>query len=416
MSNATQTLAGDIQLAGDLAGGSATTPQLTATGVTAGTYYFPTISVDAKGRVTAATSAPNLSGDVIGPFSANYLASSGVTAGTYSLGSLTIDAKGRITAATSSQLAGDVTGSLGATVLAASGVTAGSYSYPTITVDAKGRVTAASTAAPAVGGDLTGTITTATLVNSGVTAGTYSAATLTVDAKGRVTAASASTLTGDIVGSIGATTLATISGLTPGTYAFPTVTINAKGLITSVAAGSVSADATYTSKGLLQVTTGTGLALASGVLSAVLASGTATFGVVKSGNAANITITAGVIDVGTNIPKLNTRNVYTAANYNTPVALTSSGAIAVNAALSNIFTLALSANATLANPTNLGAGRYTFIITQAAPGGYTLAYGTSYLFANGADKVLSIASGSVNILTCVSNGTSMYCSLAKNFV
>ena len=55
MTQATQTTLGEIKLAGDLAG-TAEVPALSNTGVTAGTYVFPTITVNGKGRITSATS------------------------------------------------------------------------------------------------------------------------------------------------------------------------------------------------------------------------------------------------------------------------------------------------------------------------------------------------------------------------
>ena len=56
MAQATSTQLGEIKLAGDLAGSNnALIPELTSTGVTPGQYIMPTITVDAKGRVTAAT-------------------------------------------------------------------------------------------------------------------------------------------------------------------------------------------------------------------------------------------------------------------------------------------------------------------------------------------------------------------------
>ena len=135
-----------------------------------------------------------------------------------------------------------------------------------------------------------------------------------------------------------------------------------------------------------------------------------------TGALGTVTLTAPAVT--STLAVLGLAQAYTAAQYVTPSALTDGANIAVNAALSNNFTVVLGGNRTLDNPTNPASGQVINIrIRQDATGTRTLAFGTAYWFPGGTDPTLSTAANAVDLMSCQYDATlsAWLCNMTKAY-
>lgn len=92
--------------------------------------------------------------------------------------------------------------------------------------------------------------------------------------------------------------------------------------------------------------------------------------------------------------------------YRAPVALVSGTVVTENALQSDLFTLTLTTNATLAVPTNLQAGQnWKVEVTQDSVGDRTLAYASAYKWASGTAPTLTTTAGAIDLLSFTYDGT-----------
>jgi hypothetical protein len=111
-------------------------------------------------------------------------------------------------------------------------------------------------------------------------------------------------------------------------------------------------------------------------------------------------------------------NQYLANQSVLPVALTPGASVAVDARLSNNFTLLAGQNFTLQNPTYLTDGMIlNFRFKQDGTGSRVATWGSKYTFPGGADGVLTTTAAGVDFMSCYYDATDdkLICVLNKAF-
>jgi hypothetical protein len=110
--------------------------------------------------------------------------------------------------------------------------------------------------------------------------------------------------------------------------------------------------------------------------------------------------------IGTDVQAYNANNAvtnavqsFTVAQRGSITALTDGATITPDFAAANNYSVTLSGNRTLANPTNITAGQSgVIVITQDGTGSRTLAYGSYFKFAGGTAPTLTTTAAAVDVL------------------
>ena len=409
MALATDTTPGEIILAGDLHGSSdAHAPELTPSGVQAGTYLLPNIVVDAKGRIIYCEN-----GELEMPCASDTVPG-GVKPGRHIVFDENLH---KISLPNASPT------TFGVVELGPGFVnddTSIAIDFDIATASTKGLVKVPAGAGLSV--DVNGVLSTVLATESvpgvmqvgaglDVTAGVVSVPDATTSSKGIMQVGAGLSVTSGVVAvSIPPATESTKGVMQVGVG----LDVDVNGVVSVDTIGLSQPDASASVKGLVQI--GTNINVSSGVISVPDASGTSVSGVVRSNNSANISIVSGVCDVGTNIPKLNSSNTYTSSLISSLTTVASSPtSVTVDASLGNVFKIVLTGNCVIENMTNVVAGQHIVIILQQdGTGGHAPTFGSYYKFT-GTQTVTSTANA-IDILSVVClSSTEFLCQLTNDY-
>lgn len=129
--------------------------------------------------------------------------------------------------------------------------------------------------------------------------------------------------------------------------------------------------------------------------------------------------TAALEDIGTSgekVPLLNAASEWSGQQTFAGATLEYATNIAWNLDEAQTAQVTLTGNATLDNPSHMKAiGTYVLVVKQDATGSRTLAFGTAYKWPGGIVPSLTPDASAVDVLTFVSDGTSMLGVAAKGF-
>lgn len=161
------------------------TISLANTTVTAGTYSYPTITVNQQGQIISAASGTAVTSvSASGPLSSTGGATPNISLGTVPVSS---GGTGNVSLQAGAYLVGQGTGAIATTTTIPNTAITGLGSLATLSTVGSAQIVDGSITGSDIG---TSTVTSSNLTNTGVTAGTYTNANITVDGSGRVTAAS----------------------------------------------------------------------------------------------------------------------------------------------------------------------------------------------------------------------------------